>query len=89
MSFSGNVGLNILRIRKERGMTQGDVATLMKGSGVPMSAPILSRIENGAYSARNPIVTVEQLHAFSQALNVSYVDLMSPLTELDSAPPLV
>lgn len=64
------VGGNFARIRRQKGMTQEDVA---EKSGY--SQQYLSDLERGL---RNP--TVITLYELSQALNVSHVELVMPDT---------
>lgn len=62
------VGLNILRIRQRRGMTQEAFA---EKSG--FSQQYLSGLERGQ---RNP--TIVTLYELAQALGVSHLDLVRP-----------
>lgn len=62
------VGDNCARIRKERGLTQEELA---ERSG--LSQQYLSGLERGK---RNP--TIVTLYEISQALGVSHVDLVRP-----------
>lgn len=62
------VGQNFARLRAERGMTQEKVAEL---SG--LSQQYISGLERGG---RNP--TVVTLFEISQALGVSYIELLKP-----------
>lgn len=65
------VGRNFARLRKEKGLTQEQVEAL---SGY--SQQYLSSLERGR---RNP--TVITLYELSQALGVSHVDLVKPVSE--------
>ncbi len=62
------VGRNFARLRREKGLTQEDVAVR---SG--FSQQYLSSLERGR---RNP--TVITLYELAQALGVSHVDLVGP-----------
>ena len=62
------VGRNFARLRRERGLTQEDVAAR---SG--FSQQYISSLENGR---RNP--TVITLYELAQALGVGHVDLVAP-----------
>jgi transcriptional regulator with XRE-family HTH domain len=62
------VGRNAARIRKERGLTQEQLAEL---SG--LSQQYLSGLERGQ---RNP--TIVTLHELATALGVSHLDLVQP-----------
>jgi len=62
------VGRNFARLRREKGLTQEEVADL---SG--LSQQYLSGLERGQ---RNP--TVITLYELAQALGVSHVDLVMP-----------
>jgi len=62
------VGRNVARLRRERGMTQEEVAAR---SG--FSQQYLSSLERGR---RNP--TIITIYELAQALGVSHVDLVEP-----------
>jgi transcriptional regulator with XRE-family HTH domain len=62
------VGENCARIRKERGLTQEDLA---EQSG--LSQQYISGLERGR---RNP--TILTVYELSVALSVSHIDLLSP-----------
>jgi transcriptional regulator with XRE-family HTH domain len=62
------VGRNFLKIRKEKGLSQEEVE---ERSG--FSQQYLSDLENGK---RNP--TVITLYELAKALNVGYLDLLTP-----------
>ena len=62
------VGKNVARVRREKGLTQEEVA---ERSG--FSQQYLSSLERGQ---RNP--TVITLYELAQALEVSHVELVSP-----------
>jgi transcriptional regulator with XRE-family HTH domain len=62
------VGRNVARLRREKGLTQEDVAAR---SG--FSQQYLSSLESGR---RNP--TVITLYELAQALGVSHVELVTP-----------
>jgi transcriptional regulator with XRE-family HTH domain len=65
------VGRNFARLRREKGLTQEEVAA---ASG--LSQQYLSGLERGQ---RNP--TVITLHELAQALGVSHVELVIPDSE--------
>jgi transcriptional regulator with XRE-family HTH domain len=65
------VGKNFARVRREKGLTQEEVATR---SG--LSQQYLSGLESGR---RNP--TIITLHELAQALGVSHLDLLAPPPE--------
>jgi len=62
------VGRNFARLRREKGLTQEQVATL-----TGFSQQYLSDLERGQ---RNP--TVITLYELAQALGVSHVELVAP-----------
>jgi transcriptional regulator with XRE-family HTH domain len=62
------VGGNVARIRREKGLTQEQLA---ERSG--FSQQYISDLERGR---RNP--TIVSLYEFAQALGVSHIDLVSP-----------
>jgi transcriptional regulator with XRE-family HTH domain len=66
------VGSNFTRLRREKGLTQEEVAAR---SGY--SQQYLSSLERGR---RNP--TVITLYELSQALGVSHVDLVTPVDDV-------
>lgn len=68
MDMKQLVGQNFTRLRKQKGLTQEQVADL---SGI--SQQYLSGLEGGR---RNP--TVITLHHLAEALGVTPVDLISP-----------
>lgn len=68
MDMKQLVGQNFTRLRKQKGLTQEQVADL---SGI--SQQYLSGLESGR---RNP--TVITLHHLAEALGVTPVDLISP-----------
>lgn len=63
------VGSNMVRIRKEKGFTQEQLAEL---SG--LTQQYISGIENGQ---RNPTIVV--IHDLAVALGVSHLDLVQPI----------
>ena len=65
------VGSNFARLRREKGLTQGEVEAR---SG--FSQQYLSSLERGR---RNP--TVITLYELAQALDVSHVELICPVNE--------
>ncbi|WP_199259128.1 helix-turn-helix domain-containing protein [Paracoccus binzhouensis] len=68
MDMRALVGRNFARLRREKGLTQEEVAAR---SG--FSQQYLSGLEQGR---RNP--TIITLHELAQALGVSHVDLVRP-----------
>ena len=68
MDMRALVGRNFARLRREKGLTQEDVANR---SG--FSQQYLSGLEQGH---RNP--TVITLHELAQAIGVDHVDLVKP-----------
>lgn len=67
------VGSNFARLRREKGLTQEEVEAL---SG--FSQQYLSSLERGR---RNP--TVITLYELAQALDVSHVELIRPVNEME------
>lgn len=66
-----NVGANIRRIRKERGLGQTDLVRLMDLKGVIVSRETLVKIERGIQH-----ITASQLRGIRDCLNTTYDELL-------------
>ena len=66
-----NVGANIRRIRKERGLGQTDLVRLMDLKGVLVSRETLVKIERGIQH-----ITASQLRGIRDCLNTTYDELL-------------
>ena len=67
-----NVGFNIKRIRKEKGIKQKELLEQLQLRGIRVSREIVSQIERGKHH-----VTATQLKAIKEILDTSYEDLLS------------
>lgn len=68
---NGNIGRNIRKIRKEKGIGQTELAREMDLSGVSTTRECLVKIERGIQH-----IQVRQLKAIRDILNTSYDELL-------------
>jgi transcriptional regulator with XRE-family HTH domain len=71
-SVSDRVAANVARIRRSRGMSARQLATLTAATGVPISRGTIANIEARVQRS----VTVDQLIALATALDVDPAALM-------------
>ena len=69
------IGMNIREIRKQRGIKQTDLVSLLQLEGISMTREALVKIERGAQH-----IQASQLRAIKNALNVSYDELLELIT---------
>lgn len=69
-----SIGDNLRRLRKQAGLSQGQVAAKLQVLGLPMSREIVSQMEHGRYSIR-----VSVLVALKDLYHVSYEDFFRGL----------
>lgn len=67
------VAENVRTLRQQRGLSQADLATVLRELGTPLGVSALSKVENGTRR-----VTVDELVALAVALNVSPNRLLLP-----------
>lgn len=68
------IAAEVKRLRKERGMTQGQLASVMTGYGVTWRRTTVVHLEIG----KREQVTINELFALADALDVNPADLIPP-----------
>ena len=67
----GNIGKNIRRIRKEKGIGQTELVRMMDLQGISITRECLVKIERGIQH-----IQVQQLKAIKKILSTTYDDLL-------------
>ncbi len=67
------IGMNIREIRKQRGIKQTDLVSLLQLEGISMTREALVKIERGAQH-----IQASQLRAIRDALRTTYDELLKP-----------
>lgn len=68
---NNNIGLNIRRIRKDKGLGQTQIVAMLQLQGVEITRESLVKIERGIQH-----ITVSQLKGLKDVLNVSYDEIL-------------
>ena len=67
------IGANIREIRRQRGLKQTELVSLLQLEGVPMTREALVKIERG-----DQHIQASQLRAIRDALGTTYDELLKP-----------